>query len=138
MENEQSYFEDFTITQAQVQAFADLTGDNNPLHVDEAFAAKSIFKQRIVHGFLAGSIFSKIIGTSFPGNGSIYLSQNMSFLKPIYPGKKYQAQVTIKEIQKDKFRIILETNIIDAETKKVMIKGDALVMNEDFVKKNIS
>jgi acyl dehydratase len=78
----QTYTHQFSFTQAQVQAFAEVSGDNNPLHLDAEFAATTPFKKPIMHGFLGGSIFSMILGTKFPGEGSVYLKQSMELLKP--------------------------------------------------------
>ena len=74
----------FSFTQEQVLKFAESTGDNNPIHLDDEFAAKSIIEQKIVHGFLSGSVFSKIFGTIYPGVGTLYLKQSMVFISPMY------------------------------------------------------
>ena len=66
----------FLFTQEDVDTFAQVTGDTNPIHLDEEYASKSIFKKRVVHGALSNSIFSKVFGTITPGKGTIYLSQN--------------------------------------------------------------
>jgi acyl dehydratase len=74
-----SYIEYFSVNQDQVLAFSEITGDENPIHLDLEYAKNSIFKTVIVHGFLSGSIFSKIIGMYFPGERSVYLEQKLRF-----------------------------------------------------------
>ena len=80
---------EFSFTQQDVVNFATASGDFNPIHLDEEYAKNSIFKTTIIHGFLGGSIFSKVFGTIFPGNGTIYLKQDLSFLKPMFTNKNY-------------------------------------------------
>ena len=75
------YFEDFIISQEDVNVFADISGDKNPLHLDPLYAEKTLFKKPIIPGFLSSSRFSKVLAMNFPGEGTIYLSQEMRFLK---------------------------------------------------------
>ena len=134
LEVNQTYTHDFSFTQADVEAFARVSGDTNPLHLDAEFAAKTIFRKPIIHGFLGGSVFSKILGTQFPGEGSIYLKQSMEFLQPMFVDVAYQALFTVLEIlPKSSARI--ETKIIDKETQKVVTIGEATVMNRQLVPK---
>ena len=84
------YRHEVTYTQEGVIAFAEITGDKNPIHLDPEFAAKTPFGRPIVHGFLSASVFSKVFGMLFPGQGTIYLSQEMSFRAPVFAGEKYQ------------------------------------------------
>lgn len=122
------FFEiDFLYTQEQVNLFAELTGDNNPIHIDENYASKSIFGSRIIHGFLSGSIFSRIIGTYFPGNGSIYLSQSMKFLKPMYVDIKYIAKVMVIQSDYERNRYTLKTTVFNELTKEKALVGEALI-----------
>ncbi|WP_432787032.1 (R)-specific enoyl-CoA hydratase [Oligella sp. MSHR50489EDL] len=93
-----------------VELFAKLSGDCNPIHLDEAYAKTTAFGQRIVHGALASSIFSNIFGNILPGPGCIYLKSNLVFLKPIYLDAKIEYKVEITEIIKEKSRIILKTS----------------------------
>ncbi len=113
-------------TQADVLKFADLSHDTNPLHTDVAFAKTTQFGQLIVPGFLTASLFSAIIGTKFPGFGSIYLNQNMSFRKPVFPGTEVKASVTVRNLYPEKHRVLLETVCVDTD-KQVLIEGTALV-----------
>lgn len=121
----------FSYTQDDVNKFAEISGDNNPIHLDEEYASKSIFKRRIIHGFLGGSVFSKVFGTIFPGPGTLYLNQSMSFFKPMFTNIEYTAKFTVKEIIKDKNRAIVETLIIDPND-KIIISGSALIQNENI------
>lgn len=122
----QSYEMHRTFTQEEVMAFAALSYDNNPLHTDMEYAKKSQFGQMIVPGFLTGSLFSAIIGTKFPGIGSIYLNQTMSFRRPVFPGQQIKAVVRVNELNMEKNRVLLDTQCVDAEG-NLLIDGSALV-----------
>ena len=110
----------------EVQAFSQLSMDDNPLHIDDDFAKNGLFGRKIVHGFLSASLFSAIIGTKMPGEGSVYLSQNMKFYKPVYHNQIVTAYVTVKELYPNKRRVLLQTECKD-EYGNVLIDGDALV-----------
>jgi len=125
-----TYRLDFSYTQDDVDLFAKVTGDTNPLHIDKDYAAKTQFKQPIMHGFLSGSIFSRVLGTMFPGEGTVYMKQSMSFQRPMFVDKTYEAVFTVKEADKEKHRAVITTQIIDKETGKATIDGEALVMNK--------
>ena len=130
----QTYAYPFKFSQADVVAFANVTGDKNPIHVDEAFAATTIFKRSIMHGMLSASVFSSVFGTLFPGEGTIYLKQSLDFLKPMYVDTDYLAEFTIKEIIKNKNRAIVETIIKQkTATEVVCISGEALIMNKAII-----
>lgn len=129
-----TYIHRFSYTQQQVEEFARVTGDNNPVHTDAAFAAATLFKVPIMHGMLGAALFSKIFGTLFPGEGTIYLGQTLNFLRPMYAGKEYEAIFTVKEVNAEKHRAIVETKIIDPETQKIVTDGEATVMNEVKIK----
>lgn len=113
-------------TLEDVKAFARLSQDNNPVHLDKEYAENSVFHQRIVHGFLTGSLLSAIIGTQLPGNGSIYLGQTLNFRKPVYHDQLITATVTVMEIRKDKPIVKLST-ICKNEQDEVVIDGEAIV-----------
>ncbi|MGZ3865968.1 MAG: MaoC family dehydratase [Bacteroidia bacterium] len=132
--NGQTYTHDFKFTQAEVTAFAEVTGDKNPVHTDAAYAAKTFFKKPIMHGMLGASLFSKVFGTLFPGEGTIYLKQSLSFLKPMYVDIDYVAEFVVKEVIKDKNRAVIETLIKDKNTGLVCTSGEAVVMNVDQIK----
>ena len=134
IENNQVYTHSFKFTQDDVNRFAQVTGDNNPVHTDAAFAATTMFKRPIMHGMLGASLFSKVFGTLFPGSGTIYLKQSLSFLKPMYVDVDYEAVFTVKEIIKDKNRAVIETLIRDKNTGNNVTSGEATVMNVDKIK----
>ncbi len=130
----QEYSHEFQYSQAEVSRFAEVTGDRNPVHTDADYAAKTMFKRPIMHGMLGASLFSKVFGTLFPGEGTIYLKQSLNFLKPMYPDTPYEALFTVKEIIWEKNRAIIETVIKDKEG-KVCTSGEATVMNIEKIKK---
>lgn len=120
----------FSYSQEQVDLFAQVTGDTNPLHIDAEYAAKSMFGRRIMHGYLGGSVFTKIFGTLFCAEGNVYMKQEMKFLKPMFADKEYEAVLTVKEIIAEKNRAIIETKIIDPETGDVTTTGEAMMYNK--------
>lgn len=122
------YKHEFQFSQDEVNRFAEVTGDNNPVHTNPEFAAKSQFRRPIMHGMLSASLFSKVFGTLFPGEGTIYLKQNLNFLKPMYVDTKYEAVFTVKELLKDKNRAVVETAIRNPEG-FVCTSGEATIMN---------
>lgn len=128
-----TYRHSFSFTQQEVEKFAEVTGDKNPVHLDEKYAAGTMFKRPIMHGFLGGSIFSKVFGTLFPGEGTIYLKQSMSFLKPMYVNTEYEAVFTVKDLNREKHRIHVETKIIEKATGAETITGEATVLNVDKI-----
>jgi acyl dehydratase len=129
MEQGQAYTHEFSFTQEQVNQFAQVTGDNNPLHIDEVYAAKTAFRKPIMHGFLGSSIFSKVLGTLFPGEGSIYLKQSMEFVNPMFVDTVYTAVFTVKEILPNSIALI-ETQVKEKTSGVVTITGEALVRNK--------
>jgi len=120
-----SYFR--TITKQDVLTFGTLTGDMNDAHFNDAYAATTIFKKPIVHGMLIGSLFSKIFGLDYPGEGTIYCSQSLNFKKPVYPDQLLEVVVTVKEIILEKNRVIFTTEIFN-ETKELVLTGEAMLM----------
>jgi len=133
METGTVYKHEFSFTQEEVNKFAEVTGDNNPVHTDKDYAAQTMFKRPIMHGFLGGSIFSKVFGTLFPGEGTIYLKQSMNFLKPMYVDIAYEAVFTVKEVITDKHRMIVETVIKNKSTQEATITGEATVLNTNKI-----
>jgi acyl dehydratase len=124
---------EFSFSQDQVVQFAEVTGDKNPLHLDTTYAATTVFKRPIMHGFLGGSIFSKVFGTIFPGEGTVYLSQSMKFLRPMYVDTVYEAVFTVKEVNYEKNSAVVVTQMIDKTSGKVTIDGEATVMNKTVI-----
>ena len=98
-----------TITDADILMFAGVSGDTNPVHLNEEFAGGTPFKGRIAHGMLTGSLISTALGTKLPGAGCVYLSQTMKFLAPVRAGETVRAVVTVKEIEAEKRRVTMET-----------------------------
>ncbi len=116
-------------TQEEVRQFAELSGDDNPLHVDEEYAKEGKFGACVVHGILVSGLISKVLGTQLPGEGSIYLEQNLSFRKPVFVGDQVTARVKITEILPEKKIILLETNVYGREGQCV-IQGTAKILFE--------
>ena len=115
-----------TVTEKDVLAFAEITGDVNPVHVDPQFAAASLFKERIAHGFLTGSLISTILGTILPGPNTLYLRQEMNFKAPVKFGETITAEVKVIEKKDDKKILKLET-IVRNQDGTVVLDGIALV-----------
>jgi acyl dehydratase len=118
------------IEQVDVDAFADLTGDHNPVHVDEEFAQTTRFGRRIAHGMLTASLISSVLANKLPGEGSVYLGQTLEFVKPVFPGDEITARVTVKEIREDKPIVKLETLCIN-QRDEIVIRGEATVLAAD-------
>ena len=116
-----------TISDDDIRAFADATGDRNPLHLDEEFAQQTRFGRRIAHGMLSASLISAVIATELPGQGSIYLGQTLQFVAPVYPGDTVTARVTVASIRTDKPIIKLET-VCTNQCDEVVIRGEATVL----------
>jgi acyl dehydratase len=134
IENGQVYTHDFKFSQDEVNRFAEVTGDNNPVHTNADFAAKTLFKRPIMHGMLGASLFSKVFGTLFPGEGTIYLKQSLAFMKPMFVDTDYEAVFTVKETIKEKNRAIIETVIKEKSSGAVCTTGEATVMNTEKIK----
>jgi len=116
-----------TITESHVVLFAGIIGDFNPVHLDDVAAKNSQFKGRISHGMLVGSLFSSILGMQLPGVGTIYLSQELKFIKPVYLNDTITATITIKEIVAEKNRVIFDTTATNQNGDAVVV-GSATVM----------
>ncbi|MEO7174358.1 MAG: MaoC family dehydratase [Saprospiraceae bacterium] len=123
-----TYSLEYQFTQQQVNSFCEVTGDNNPVHYDADYAATTPFKVPIIHGFLGGSVFSRVFGTMFPGEGTIYLKQEMNFLRPMYVDTLYTAQFEVLEVIAEKNRIRVSTKVSNVEGKET-ISGEAIVQN---------
>ncbi|MGO4999072.1 MaoC family dehydratase [Oceanisphaera sp. W20_SRM_FM3] len=98
-----------TITDADVKAFAGVSGDHNPVHLSEEYAKDSRFKDRIAHGLLTASFFSAIFGTKLPGEGCVYAGQNLQFKRPVYLGDTVIAKVTVTAVDVLKKRVTFKT-----------------------------
>ena len=136
MEYKTKFIEDFTVgmesttektvTIEDIKRFAEVSGDFNPVHLDEEFAKKTIFKGRIAHGFLTASFISTIIATELPGPGSIYLKQSLKFLAPVYIDEKILVKVRIIEINIEKSKVKLITECL--KNKTLVLTGEAEIL----------
>ena len=119
-----------TVTQEDVDRFAEVTLDRNPLHSDPAYAARTRFKQPIAHGMLGASLISAAIGTRLaPDSVVIYVSQNLHFRAPVAPGDTIRATVTVTAVDPRRSRVSLDTVVANQDGTEV-IRGDAVVMVE--------
>jgi 3-hydroxybutyryl-CoA dehydratase len=108
------------ITQEMVNTFGEITGDKNPIHMDEDYASKSRFKKRIAHGLLSAAFFSAIFGTKIPGEGCVYVSQSLQFLKPVYIGDEVIAITTVYDVDIENRRVFFDT-VCKVKNKNVII-----------------
>lgn len=115
-----------TVTEADIILFSAVSTDVNPAHLDEAWAATTMFKGRIAHGMLSASFISAVLANKLPGPGTIYLAQNLKFKAPVRPGDTVKAVCTVKEIAVEKKRAVLTTNCYVGDT--LVIEGEATVM----------
>ncbi len=130
------YFEDLmlgmearyvrTVVAEDLDTFAALTGDCNPIHLDEHFAANSIFKGRIAHGMLTATYISAILGTKLPGPGAIYISQSLNFRGPVRIGDEVTATARVMELYPEKRRALLTCDCSVAG--KTVLEGDAVLL----------
>ncbi len=115
------------IEQSDIDAFANVTGDHNPVHVDEEFAKTTRFGRRIVHGMLTASLISAVLANKLPGEGSVYLGQTLQFVAPVFPGDEITARVTVREVREDKPILKLETVCVN-QRDELVIRGEATVL----------
>lgn len=114
------------VTEQDVQTFAQVTGDTNPVHLDADYAATTSFEKTIAHGMLTAGFISAAIGTKLPGPGCIYLEQSLKFRAPVFIGATVTTTVTVKELNERRRRAVLET-VCTVEGKKV-VTGEATIM----------
>lgn len=126
----QTYTKEFNYSQEMVNEFARISGDNNPIHLDPTYAATTIFKKPIMHGMIGAGAISSIIGTQMVG--SIYMSQNLSFRRPMYVDNTYEAVVTVKDINMEKHIATLTTDILEKATAKPCLIGEATILNKEL------
>jgi 3-hydroxybutyryl-CoA dehydratase len=135
LELKTTYFEDLaigmretysrTVTDADIRGFAEVSGDHNPIHLSEEFAAKTPFKTRIAHGIYTASLISAVIASRLPGPGTIYMSQSLQFLAPVRIGDVVDATVEVIELMAKGRRVKLKCQCKVGET--VVLEGEALV-----------
>jgi 3-hydroxybutyryl-CoA dehydratase len=109
-----------TVTEEDIDLFAKATGDFNPIHLDQAYAEKTFFKGRIAHGLLSVGFISAILGNILPGNGAIYLSQEVKFLAPVRIGDTITAKVEVMELIPEKNRVRFRTTCVNQEGRTVV------------------
>lgn len=126
-----AYHHDFSFTQDDVIKFAEVSGDNNPLHLDQEYAAKTQFGKPIIHGVLGLSVFSKVLGTIFPGEGTVFMKMETQFKRPMFVGHPYEAIHTVIDVNSNRHIGTVKTEIYDKETGKVCITGQAMLMNTE-------
>jgi 3-hydroxybutyryl-CoA dehydratase len=130
------YFEDLSVGQeaslanevseATIKAFAEISGDSNPVHLDADYAAKTIFKERIAHGMLAAAYISAVFGTKLPGPGAIYISQTLSFKAPVKIGDTVVTTVKVAELVAEKRRA--KFSCVCAVNGKPVVEGEAILL----------
>jgi 3-hydroxybutyryl-CoA dehydratase len=114
------------ISADDVQRFAEIVGDLNPIHLDAEFAGNSFFKKRIVHGAFLAGLISKVLGMDFPGMGTVYISQNSIFKRPVYVDTTVSVEVKVAQVIEEKRRLVLDTNILNSNG-EVCVAGTATV-----------
>ena len=117
---------DFIVTKETGVAYADVSGDKNPLHLDENYAKNTRFGREIAHGMLLGGYISGMIGMELPGVGCIYMKQELTFLRPVYYGDTIRVEIIVSELQQEKKRAVLSTSCYNQKGEQV-IAGSALV-----------
>ena len=112
-----------TISEADVKAYAGISGDRNPVHMDDEYAEKSRYKKRIAHGMISSSFFSALFGTKLPGPGCVYVHQSLNFKRPVYIGDTVTAIITVTKIDEIKNRVYFDT--VCKVKNKIVIDGKA-------------
>lgn len=115
-----------TITDEMIRAFAEVTGDANPVHLDDAYAAGSRFGRRIAHGMIAAGMISATLANDLPGPGTLYLGQSLKFNQPVYPGDTITATVEVLTVRPDKPIVTLAT-VCTNQDGEVVLEGEAVV-----------
>lgn len=118
-----------TVTEADVIMYAGVTLDTNSAHLNEVYAKNTIFKKRIAHGMLTAGFVSAVLGTKLPGEGSIYMGQELKFTAPVYMGDTITAFAEITELIPEKNRVILKTTCVNQEG-KLVLDGKAKIMKK--------
>lgn len=116
-----------TVNEEVIHQFAEAVGDHNPIHLDDEAGKSSIFGKRIAHGMITASLVSAVIGTELPGPGSIYMSQSLQFVAPVYLDEEITAEVKVAEIREDKPILKLST-IVRKKDGQVVLTGEAMIL----------
>lgn len=114
------------VTQQDIQTFAEVSGDTNPVHLDPDFAAQTPFKGCIAHGILSASFISALLGTELPGRGAVYVGQTLRFRAPVRPGDEVHTEVRVRDLVPDKRRVVLDTVCRVGET--CVLEGEATLL----------
>ena len=114
------------VTDRDIELFAEVSTDHNPVHLDDDYAHDTIFAGRIAHGMLTAGLISAVIGEQLPGHGTVYLGQTLKFLAPVRPGDMVRAEVEVTGIDHSKRRVTLDCHCAVGDT--VVLKGEALVL----------
>jgi acyl dehydratase len=123
----------FSFSQDDVIKFAEVSGDNNPIHLDAEYAAQTSFKRPIIHGHLSSSVFTRFLGTGIPGGpGSIYIKQVTEYKRPMFVDTEYEVVFRIVSIDEKRHIAEIATEIIDTNTKKITITGIGTLMNSEL------
>ena len=115
-----------TVGARDLEAFAEVSGDTNPVHLDDAYARTTTFGGRIAHGMLSAAFISAVLGTKLPGPGAIYLSQSLRFRRPVRIGDEVTARATVKALDAKRGHVTLET--VCLVSGKAVLEGEALVL----------
>lgn len=122
----------YHFSQDDVRTFADLTGDDNPLHLDADYAATTPFKRPIMHGMLSASVFARVFGRNFGGTGGVHLSQFLEFVRPMYPDTDYEARFECKGIDTKRHTAEISCVVVDPATNKVTLRGLGVVFHKEM------
>ncbi len=114
------------VSDRDIELFAEISTDHNPVHLDEDYARDTIFEGRIAHGMLTAGLISAVIGEQLPGHGTVYLSQSLKFMAPVRPGDLVRAEVQVEAIDHARRRVTLATRCLVGDI--VVLKGEAVVL----------
>ncbi|HJQ13677.1 MAG TPA: MaoC family dehydratase [Anaerolineales bacterium] len=115
------------VTDEMIRLFADLSGDNNPVHLDDAYAQTTRFGRRIAHGMIAAGLISATLANDLPGPGTVYLSQTLQFKAPVFPGDTITTTVEVKSVRPDKPIVTLAT-FCQNQDGRIVLEGEAVVL----------
>ncbi len=119
------------VTEKMVQQFAEMSGDFNPIHMDEEYAKKTRFGRRIAHGMISGALISRALAMEL-GGGGIYLSQTLKFLQPVFIDDELTIELYVATVREERGLASIET-IVKKATGEVVVKGDAMIMKGEFL-----
>ena len=128
-----TYKYEFRFSQEDVRKFAEVTGDKNPLHLDPEYAAKTRFKRPIIHGHLSSSVFTRILGMEFPGEGSVYMKQETEYLFPTFVDTDYEVVFTVMTVDREKHVAEITGEVFIKGTSRRTIRGLATLMHPEKI-----